>query len=230
MERILITGASRGIGRAIAGALAGEGRELLLQGRDAEALARSAAAVESRGGSAVVLRYDLADPAELTALCDAVQDGPLHGLVNNAGTALVKPVDEIDLTEWQEALTVNLTAPFLLVGRLVRRMPAGAVVVNLLSVASRQGFPGWTAYCTVKFGLRGFSAALREEVRGRGIRVVDVIPAATATSLWDEVPGEWPRERMLDPEQVAAAVRFACDRPADVLVDEISLGHVGGTL
>jgi NAD(P)-dependent dehydrogenase (short-subunit alcohol dehydrogenase family) len=230
MERILITGASRGIGRAIGDVLARGGRELLLQGRDADALAAGAAEAERRGARATVLRYDLSDPEAVAALCDAIGDGPLHGLVNNAGVALVKPVDEIGLEEWQRALTVNLTAPFLLVGRLLGLMPPGAAIVNVLSVAARQGFPGWTAYCTAKFGLRGFSAALREEVRSRGIRVIDVIPAATATGLWDEVPGEWPRERMLDPQQVAEAVRFAVERPADVLVDEISLGNLGGTL
>jgi len=230
MERILITGASRGIGRSVATALARAGRELLLQGRDPAALGDTAAAVRRAGGAAVELRHDLAEPAEVLAMCDAVGDGALHGLVNNAGVALVRPVGEIGLDAWQAALAVNLTAPFLLVARLLERMPAGAAIVNVLSVAARQGFPGWTAYCTAKAGLRGFAAALREEVRGRGIRVIDVVPAATATGLWDGVPGEWPRQRMLSPEQVAAAVRFALERPADVLVDEISLGNLGGNL
>lgn len=230
MERILITGASRGIGRAIAEALACEGRDILLQGRDQDALERVVEGVRRRGARATALRYELAEPGGPEALCEAMGSGPLHGLVNNAGVALVKAVHDISLSEWQQALAVNLTAPFLLVARLLERMPAGAAIVNVLSVAARQGFPGWTAYCTAKAGLRGFAAALREEVRGRGIRVIDVVPAATATGLWDDIPGEWPRERMLPPEQVAAAVRFALERPGDVLVEEISIGNLGGNL
>jgi len=230
VERILLTGASRGIGRAVALRLAKAGRELLLHGRDHPSLEESARLVQQRGGQARVYVADLANAAEVEALAAAAGGEPLAALVHNAGLAVVKPALELTLEEWQRSLAVNVTAPFLLSRRLAPAMPPGGVIVHVLSVAARQGFPGWAAYCTAKFALEGFSQCLREELRPVGVRVVNVYPSATATELWDGVAGSWPRERMLAPEEVAEAVAFALERPGEVLVPEIFIGHVAGTL
>ena len=230
MERIVVTGASRGIGRAIAVRLAAAGRELILHGRDADALAVTAAAVEARGATVRVVTADLTVPAEVDRLVEAAAAGAVDVLVNNAGSAVVKPLAEVGLEEWERSLALNVTAPFLLVRGLLPRLAAGSSVVNLLSVAARRGFPGWSAYCAAKFALEGFSQSLREEVRARGIRVINVYPSATDSGLWDNVAGDWPRERMLDPERVAAAVAFALEQPPSVLVESIELGHVSGAL
>src|SRR5512139_482373 len=130
MERILVTGASRGIGRAIAAALATPGRELLLVGRDRGALAATCAAVRERGASAVDLACDLAEPDRVLELCAAVGEGPLYAIVNNAGGATVRPIGELALDEWQATLAVGVTAPFLLAKGLVPRMKRGACIVN----------------------------------------------------------------------------------------------------
>jgi NAD(P)-dependent dehydrogenase (short-subunit alcohol dehydrogenase family) len=230
MERIVVTGASRGIGRAIAVRLASAGRELILHGRDADALAATAAAVEARGAEARVVTGDLAVPTDVDRLVDVASAGAVDVLVNNAGSAVVKPLAEVGLEEWERSLALNVTAPFLLVRGLLPRLKAGSSVVNLLSVAARRGFPGWSAYCAAKFALEGFSQSLREEVRGRGIRVINVYPSATDSGLWDGISGVWPRERMLDPERVAGAVAFALEQPPSVLVESIELGHVSGAL
>jgi 3-oxoacyl-[acyl-carrier protein] reductase len=230
MERIVVTGASRGIGRAIAVRLAAAGRELVLHGRDADALAATAASVEARGAAVRVVTGDLAVPADVGRLVDVAAAGAVDVLVNNAGSAVVKPIAEVGREEWERSLAVNVTAPFLLVRGVLPRLAAGSSVVNLLSVAARRGFPGWSAYCAAKFALEGFSQCLREEVRGRGIRVINVYPSATDSGLWDGVGGDWPRERMLDPDRVAAAVAFALEQPPSVLVESIELGHVSGSL
>ncbi len=230
MERILITGASRGIGRAVALRLAKAGRELLLHGRDRPSLEESARLVGERKAQARLFVADLAQPAEVEALAAAAGGEPLAALVHNAGLALVKPALELTLEEWQRSLAVNVTAPFLLSRLLAPRLPSGATIVHVLSVAARQGFPGWAAYCTAKFALEGFSQCLRQELRPVGVRVVNVYPSATSTELWDGVAGSWPRERMLAPEEVAEAVAFAVERPAEVLVGELVLGHLTGTL
>jgi len=230
VERILITGASRGIGRAVALRLAKAGRELLLHGRDPRSLEASARQVRERGGQARTVVADLAQAPEVEALAAVAGGEPLAALVHNAGVAVVKPTPELTLEEWQRSLAVNVTAPFLLSRRLAPSMPAGATIVHVLSVAARQGFSGWAAYCASKFALEGFSQCLRQELRAAGVRVVNVYPSATATELWDGVAGHWPRERMLAPEQVAEAVAFAVERPGEVLVPEIFIGHVTGTL
>lgn len=81
-----------------------------------------------------------------------------------------------------------------------------------------------------KFALDGFTRALREELRPRGIRIINIYPAATATDIWNSIPGEWPRENMIKPEEVAEAVAYAYSRPASVLVEDITVGSSGGNL
>lgn len=230
MEHILITGASRGIGRAIAERLAAPGRELILHGRDGAALSVVQAGVVARGASARIVRGDLTKHETIKHLVAAVGDGTLTALVNNAGGALVKPVEAISRAEWEESLGVGVTAPFLLTQALLPRLAPGSSIVNVMSVAARRAFAGWSAYCAAKFALEGFTQALREELRGRGVRVINVYPAATDTGLWDVVPGAWPRERMIAPAEVAEAVAYALSRPPGVLVETVEVGDVSGPL
>lgn len=230
MERFVITGASRGIGRAIAERLAAPDRELVLHGRNTSALVETATVVRARGAAARVVTGNLATLTAVRALATVADDGPLRAIVNCAGVAVVKNVEEIAVEEWERALFLNVTAPFVLVKSLLPRLHAGSSVVSILSVAARRGIPGWSAYCTAKHALEGFTASLREELRPRGVRVINVYPSATDTSLWASVPGEWPRERMIPPQQVAEAVVFALERPDRVLVDSIELGDISGAL
>jgi short-subunit dehydrogenase len=230
MKRYLITGASRGIGRAIADKLAAPGRTLLLHGRDGDALARTRQSVEAKGGQTVSLCYDLRDPVMVQKLIDEVGSSPLDALINNAGIAIVKPLAEIVLEEWQSSFALNVTAPFLLTQKLVPIMFAGSTIVNILSIAAKTGFPNWSGYCMSKFALEGFTQSVREELRPRGIRVVNVYPAATNTEIWNGVEGEWPREKMLSAEEIGEAVAYALSRPGDVAVENIELKNVSGSL
>ena len=230
MKRYLITGASRGIGRAIAEKLAGPDVTLLLHGRDREALSQTCRAVEAKSAKAVQLPRDLRDPDAIQKIAEEIGDPPLDGLINNAGIAIVKPLADITLQEWQTTLAVNVTAPFLLTQKLLPNMRAGSSIVNILSIAAKRGFPNWSAYCMSKFALEGFSQSVREEVRGRGIRVLNVYPAATRTEIWNGVEGEWPREKMLAADEVADAVAYALSRPSEVAVENIHLQNMGGTL
>jgi len=230
MKRYLITGASRGIGRAIAEKLAGPDCLLLLHGRNREALAKTCGLVEKKSGKAIALSYDLRRAARVEKMIDAVGQEPLDALINNAGIALVKPFSEITLAEWDTLFAVNVTAPFLLTQRLVPNMQTGASIVNILSIAAKTGFPGWSCYCMTKFALEGFSQCVREEVRGRGIRVLNIYPAATNTEIWNAVEGKWPREKMLLPEEIGDAVAYALSRPPGVVVENIDLLNLTGRL
>jgi short-subunit dehydrogenase len=230
VKRHLITGASRGIGRAIAEKLAASDTTFFLHGRDEAALEETAAAVRAKGGVAVSTAYDLRDEAQISALAEAVSDEPLDVLINNAGVAVVKPFTEISLQEWRDTLDVNVTAPFLLTQKLVPKMRPGSSIVNILSVAAKTGFPGWSSYAMSKFALEGFSQSLREELRPRGVRVINIYPAATDTEIWNGVEGEWPREKMMSAHDVADAVEFALSRPAGLLIENITLGQVSGSL
>jgi NAD(P)-dependent dehydrogenase (short-subunit alcohol dehydrogenase family) len=230
MKRYLITGASRGIGRAIAEKVAGAGDCLLLHGRDREALAATSKIVETKNAKAISLCYDLRDPAEIQKMVHAIGGEALDALINNAGIAFVKPLEEITLEEWQATFATNVTAPFLLTQKLLPILGIGATIVNILSIAAKTGFANWSSYCMSKFALEGFSQAIREELRPRGIRVLNIYPAATSTEIWQGIEGDWPREKMLSVEEVGEAVAFALSRPADVAVENITLQNASGVL
>src|SRR5438132_3924757 len=230
MKRILITGASRGIGRAIAEKLATPEATLLLHGRDTIALAETCKAVKSRCAGVVKLIHDLATEKGVSALISQVGGDPLNILVNNAGIAVVKPFREITPAEWQQTLGVNVTAPFLLMQRFAGQMPPGSSIVNILSIAAKTGFANWSAYCMSKFALEGFSQSVREELREHRIRVLNIYPAATNTEIWDDVAGDWPRERLLSAEEVASAVAYALSRPENVAVENVTLSNAAGNL
>lgn len=141
MKRILITGASRGIGRAIAQKLAGPDVTLLLHGRDTVALAETCKLVGSNCAKLVKLIHDLATEKGVADLISQAGNDPLDVLVNNAGIAVVKPFREVTLEEWKQTLRVNVTAPFLLMQAFAGQMPPGSSVVNILSVAAKTAFP-----------------------------------------------------------------------------------------
>ena len=230
MKHYLITGASRGIGRAIAQKLAAADVTLLLHGRDTVALADVCNSLKANCANIVRLIHDLAVSSGVADLIAEVGKDPIDLLVNNAGVAVVKPFGEITSVEWEQTLGVNVTAPFLLTQHFAPRMPPGSSVVNILSIAAKTGYPNWSAYCMSKFALEGFSQSVREELRDRKIRVINVYPAATDTNIWNKVEGEWPREKMISPEEVAGAVAYALSRPNDVALDNITLSSLAGNL
>jgi NAD(P)-dependent dehydrogenase (short-subunit alcohol dehydrogenase family) len=230
MKHYLITGASRGIGRAIAQKLAAADVTLLLHGRDTVALADVCNSLKANCANIVRLIHDLAVSSGVADLIAEVGKDPIDLLVNNAGVAVVKPFGEITSVEWEQTLGVNVTAPFLLTQHFAPRMPPGSSVVNILSIAAKTGYPNWSAYCMSKFALEGFSQSVREELRDRKIRVINVYPAATDTNIWNKVEGEWPREKMISPEEVAGAVAYALSRPNDVALENITLSSLAGNL
>jgi 3-oxoacyl-[acyl-carrier protein] reductase len=230
MKRYLITGASRGIGRAIAQKLAAPDVTLLLHGRDTVALADTCKSIKSNCAKVVSLIHDLATSDGVSHLCAEVGDEPLDLLVNNAGIAIVKPFAEITPVEWEQTLGVNVTAPFLLTQHFAPRMPPGSSIVNILSIAAKTGFANWSAYCMSKFALEGFFQSVREEVREHRVRVINIYPAATDTDIWNQVSGDWPREKMISPDQVASAVAYALSRPTDVAVENLTISNASGNL
>jgi len=230
MKRYLITGASRGIGRAIAEKLAAEDTVLLLHGRDTVALAQTCKTVEGHCAKVILLVHDLAKLSGVSDLISEVGKGPIDLLVNNAGVAVVKPFTEITTVEWEQTVGVNITAPFMLTQHFAPRMPPGSSVVNILSIAAKSGFANWSAYCMSKFALEGFSQSVRDELRDRRIRVINVYPAATETSIWNNIEGDWPRHKMISPQEVAGAVAYALSRPSDVALENITLSSLTGNL
>ena len=233
MDRVVvIIGASKGIGRATALELAAERMHLVLAARDGAALEQVAGEVRERGGEATAVPCDVTAEPHVRRLIEiaAGLTGQIDMLVNSAGGAVVAPFEQLTLADWEATLRVGLTGVFLACKHAAGHMRAGGLVANVASVAARQAFPNWSAYAAAKHGLLGFSNAIREELRPRGVRVSVVLPAATDTELWDAIPGEWNRANMLRAEDVGRAIAQLFEQPAYMATEELVVGHVAGRL
>jgi NAD(P)-dependent dehydrogenase (short-subunit alcohol dehydrogenase family) len=194
------------------------------------ALAEVCDSINDRCARVVRLIHDLVVPSGVSDLIDQVGKNPVDLLVNNAGIAIVKPFCEITSIEWEQTVGVNITAPFLLMQHFAPHMPPGSSIVNILSIAAKTGFASWSAYCMSKFALEGCSQCVREELRDRRIRMINVYPAATDTHIWTHIEGKWPRHKMISPEEVASAVAYALSRPANVALENITISSLAGSL
>jgi len=224
----VITGASRGLGLAIAEVLAARGYHLILVGRDRRALERAAA----RLPHATAAVCDIRKPDEVARLAALVwRRKRIDVLVNNAGIAgPSEPIASLDYAAWSAVIDTNLHGTFLVTQALLPLLGKGGVIVNNLSAAARTSFPGMAAYNASKRGLLAFTETLREELRPRGIRVLALLPGATATGIWKQFWPDAPRRRMLAPHSVAEALAAALSLPAEASVDEIVINPSGGAL
>jgi len=231
---VLITGASRGIGRAVALARARRGDAVVLVARTAPALATVAAEVEAAGGRALALPADVTDEPQASAMVARTVDafGRLDALVNAAGVGSFRPVAELSLAEWERHLRVNLTGTFLACRAALGPMRAQGAgqIVNILSIAAKVPFPGAAAYCASKWGARGFTRVLAEEVRRQGIRVTALCPGSVHTPFWEEIESHPDFARMLRAEDVAEAVAFILDQPPGIVTDEMVVMPPDGIL
>ena len=224
----LVTGASRGIGRASALALSDRGAQVV-------GMARSRDALENleRECGARPLVVDLADDAGIWAAIDELAESELGSpdvVVNAAGVFGIESCSSTSVNSFDEHVRINLRAPFILTRAVLPKMleRKSGLVVNIGSIAGRKAFSGNGAYSASKYGLRGFHEVLLEEIRGTGVRASLIEPAATDTPLWDEInPDANPdlpnRVDMLTPEQVAQAVVFVATRPEGVSVPYLAV-------
>lgn len=229
----VVTGASRGIGEAIARALAEVGCNVALAARSEKSLRKVAAACEKAGVRTLGQACDVSDEKSVATFFAAVKSAfrRIDILINNAGVShAMATVDKLSLAAWNEVLAVNLTGTFLCTRAALPLMRSGGVIVNNLSVAARGVFAGESAYCAAKHGALGFTDTLREEVRERGIRVIALLPGPTDTELWNQFWPEAPREKMMRPETVAAAVVGAIALPENATVEELRIAPTAGRL
>lgn len=232
----LITGASSGIGKATALAFSKAGIHTALLGRSQAKLEAVAEAIEQRGGKSSLYVLDLAEVDRVKERLGAIAAdlGTIDILVNNAGRGYTAEILDTPLTDWQAVIDLNLTSVFQGIQAILPGMRARqqGTIVNVISVAGRQAFPGWGAYCASKFGLMGLSKALAAEERSHGIRVVALCPGAVDTPLWesDSVQSEFDRSAMLSPETVAETILHTVGLPQQAVVEELVLMPQGGTL
>jgi NAD(P)-dependent dehydrogenase (short-subunit alcohol dehydrogenase family) len=226
----IVTGAGRGIGRAVATKLAEVGARVALLSRTASDLDDAVAAIRAAGGEAQAFPCDVADAASVDDAFGRVRTalGPVDLLVNNAGVGTVAPVEvaDYDVAEWDRIVGVNLRGAFLCARAVLPSMRERrrGTVVNVGSITGYESAPHVAPYGVSKFGLVGLTQALLAENHRHGIRVCLVSPGPTDSTIWDKkrVPlAPEVRAAMMRPEDVADVVLFLLRLPDTVRIDDI---------
>lgn len=223
---ILVTGGTRGIGRAIAAEAASAGACVVVT-------SRRPAGKPTPGPGVTCIELDVTSEDSVRDAFAGVlkRHGRLDGLVNNAGVGVFKPIGELTLAEWERIVATDLTGAFLCCREAFRAMePAGGGrIVNIGSVADYVPLPGNAAYGSAKAGLRALSAILNEEGKAKGIRVTHVSLGAVHTDIWEERPG-FSAADMLPLEEVGRQIAQLLRLPLAVRIDEIKLLPPKGVL
>jgi 3-oxoacyl-[acyl-carrier protein] reductase len=194
-KRALVTGGSRGIGRAIVLGLADQGASVAAcYNRESEAVASTRTELERRGGNGYMVQADVSDESSVEALVSGAGErfGGLDILVNNAGIVSHAPIQDIDVSEWRRVLDTNLTGLFLVTRAALRHMSEGGSVIHITSAVALRGMVGRTHYTSSKAGVIGFTRSLCKEVGPGGIRVNAIAPGIIET---DQVSGLTPEGR-----------------------------------
>jgi NADP-dependent 3-hydroxy acid dehydrogenase YdfG len=225
----LVTGASRGIGEAIALALANAGVKLFLTGRDEARLQRVAEHARQAQAEAAEFVADLRDEAQIKQLlARAIQQfGQLDILVNNAGLGYFRPVAEMATAEWDEMFAINLRAAFLATREALPhlRQAGESFIVNVASLAGKNTFVNGSGYAATKWGLRAFAQCLMLEERKHGVRVLTVCPGSVATDFGsgNERSPRSAQANIVQPEDVAETILAALRMPQRAMVSEIDI-------
>jgi len=223
----VVTGASRGIGRAVAIALAREGATIIAAARDYAKLQETKQLVESAGGQAVIVTFELTEENSIRKLVDTVNDmfGHLDILINNAGITLSASLEKTTSSDWDRVLATNARGPFLLCRdaiTLLKKSSQG-VIVNISSVVGVKGYPYQIAYTASKHALRGMSIALAEELKDTPIRVHVICPGGVNTEMVGHVRPDIKKDELIHPEEIAELVRYLVMHVGNAVVDEIRL-------
>jgi 3-oxoacyl-[acyl-carrier protein] reductase len=229
----VITGGGSGIGLAMARIFVANGYSVVITGRNAKRLQKAAATISADKKQVTAIPCDVRDSSSVEKLFREVSNRHLtiDVLINNAGVAhALAAVDQLSVETWREVIDTNLTGMFLVTRATLPLMRAGGTIVNNLSVAAVQPFAGMAAYNASKFGALGFTHALREDLRKRGIRVLALLPGATNTEIWSQFWPGAPKEKMISAETVAQAVLHAVSAPANTAIEEIRIGPAVGVL
>jgi len=217
---VIVTGSSRGIGRAVALHLAAEGFAVTVNyAGNRQAAEEVVATITAAGGRAIAVGADVSKTDDVSRLFDETEQafGAIHGLVNNAGVMFTKNIAETDDATFDRTFATNVRGPFLTMREAVKRLRDGGRIVNFSTSSTPLKIPGYATYCASKAAIEVYTAILAKELRGRGITVNAVAPGPVGTELFFEgkTPAQIdhlaklnPFERLGEPDDIARVVAF----------------------
>jgi len=216
----IVTGAGKGIGRATVEALLARGADVAGWGRTAPV-----GLVHDR------FQFFECDVRDEHAVAEAYTNtlrelGPeIHLLVNNAGLGISGPTDGFASADWMRMFDTNVHGTFFCTRAVLPQMKRQQLghIVNIASIAGTTGIENMAGYCATKFAVRGFSQALFKEVRQDGIKVTCLSPGSTQTNFFDEIPGTTPNDSMMKPEDIAGAIIYSLETPANFLIVDVEM-------
>jgi 3-oxoacyl-[acyl-carrier protein] reductase len=223
----IVTGASRGIGRAVSVALGAEGATVVLSGRVEADLAETALRVKAAGGVPEIITTELADEQSIKNLVATTSKsfGRLDILVNNAGITHSAALHETRTEDLDRCWTINARAPFILCREALPFLKKAerATIVNISSVVGVKGYPLQSAYTASKHALRGMSIALAEELRGSSVRVHVICPGGVDTEMVSRVRPDINKDELIGPDEVAELVLYLVTHRGNAVVDELHI-------
>jgi len=231
---IWVTGASRGIGAAIARAFAATGAHVVLSGRNVQELDRNTRKIRLLDQNASFLKCDVTSEASVTRAYTSIvkRYHVVDVLVNNAGVTCFKSFGKTAVRDFDTILATNLRGTFLCTKSVLPAMVKrrAGVIINIVSVAALTTFENSSAYAAAKAGILAMSRGLRSEVRKKGVRVIDILPGAVETEMWHYAARKKYHEKMMQPEDVAEVVVSAFRQSQRVLTEEIVIRPIEGDL
>ncbi len=229
----LITGASQGLGKALALAFAREGASVVVNSRSEGPLRPVVEEIEGSGAEALAVAADVSESADVERLVDAAVErfGKIDVLVNNAG--LLGPrvaIEEYPEDGWRKVIDANLTGPFLVSRAVIPHIPAGGSIINIVSGVSVEGRPEWGAYSVSKFGVEGLNQILAAELEERGVRVNAVDPGGMRTDMRAAAyPDEDPVTKITPEENTGVFLYLASDESSGVTGERFKAQEFGRT-
>lgn len=221
----IVTGASKGIGKAIVIALTDAGVKVVLAARTRQTLEQVTAEIRESGADVIAVPTDVTNVDDVQNLIHRTLDTyqKLDILINNAGNGIFGPVADFDPIDWDSVVNSNLKGVFLCAKYALPPLLAEGrgQIINVLSIAAKVAFPASSAYCAAKAGALALTKVLAAEVRDKNIRVTAVLPGSVETPFWDEIPEHPDFEKMLKPEHVANVVLSVCQQPIGMVTEEI---------
>ena len=229
----LVTGASRGIGRAISIVLAKEGASVVLAARSSDKLNEVANQITAVGGKAQIINVELSDEKSIKKLVKTTETkfGRLDILVNNAGITHSASLEETQTCDWDKCMQVNSRAPFILCREalgLLEKAPAG-YIINIASVVGVKGYPMQSAYTASKHALRGMTMSLSEEMKGTNVKVHLLCPGGVDTDMADKVRPDIHKDELIKPDEIAELVLYLITHKGNAVIDQLNIRRVSST-